>query len=77
MRAVTFSFLCSELFEKYGTLIERDAALIEKVSPRREQQEQQEREVAKKAREAPTRQVRAVAFSRFFCAITIREIRDF
>eukprot|EP01052_Picozoa_sp_SAG31_P023765 SAG31_NODE_1982_length_6745_cov_8.400090_2_plen_244_part_00 len=30
--AVTFSFLC-QLLEKYGTLIERNTALIEKVSP--------------------------------------------
>eukprot|EP01052_Picozoa_sp_SAG31_P011636 SAG31_NODE_662_length_13028_cov_3.364529_12_plen_163_part_00 len=29
---VTFSFLCN-VFEKYGTLIERNSALIEKVSP--------------------------------------------
>eukprot|EP01052_Picozoa_sp_SAG31_P034432 SAG31_NODE_4024_length_3655_cov_1.557087_2_plen_115_part_00 len=32
VRAVTFSFLC-QLLEKYGTLIERYAALIEKASP--------------------------------------------
>eukprot|EP01052_Picozoa_sp_SAG31_P001593 SAG31_NODE_54_length_29987_cov_4.570664_6_plen_104_part_00 len=32
VRAVTFSFL-RQLFEKYGTLIERSTALIEKVSP--------------------------------------------